>query len=192
MSETLTNNAKARGGRTQLIIMLVVASISLFGSYFLFLALRDGGQWGTSNHGDFVQPHLTSAALDIAPAGEPLLDWSEHWWLLTVSADDCGARCRDTVHLLRQMQILLNKDSDRVRRALLTTATAPTGLQAEYPELAMARLRSLTIAGRDAALAVGIYIIDPQGNFVFHYPLDVEGSAMLKDLKKLLKLSQIG
>lgn len=187
-----TSAAKPGGGRTQLIIMLVVASFSLFGSYFLFLAMRDGGQWGTSNHGAFVQPHLNAAALAVEPVGEPALDWSEHWWLLTVSADNCAAACAEAVHLLRQMQILLNKDSDRVRRAVLTTGTTAVALQADYPALAVARLPSLAVAGRDEALAPGIYIVDPQGNFVFHYPLDVEGSAMLKDLKKLLKLSQIG
>ena len=38
----------------------------------------------------------------------------------------------------------------------------------------------------------GIYIVDPNGNLVFFYPLDINPKLLLADLKKLLKVSQIG
>lgn len=172
--------------------MLVIAAVSLFGSYILFLAVRDEGGLTTVNNGEFVTPPLTTAELPIEPNSEQPLDWSAHWWLITVAADECGQRCTDTVHLLRQMHILLNKDSDRVRRALLVQNTANAELLGAYPELAVGRLPALKVAQIDRSLKPGVYIVDPIGNFVFRYPLEVDGSAMLKDLKRLLKVSQIG
>ena len=38
----------------------------------------------------------------------------------------------------------------------------------------------------------GIYIVDPNGNLVFSYPLDINPKLLLADLKRLLKVSQIG
>jgi cytochrome oxidase Cu insertion factor (SCO1/SenC/PrrC family) len=37
-----------------------------------------------------------------------------------------------------------------------------------------------------------IYIIDPAGNLVMSYPADADPSYMKKDIKRLLKVSQIG
>jgi cytochrome oxidase Cu insertion factor (SCO1/SenC/PrrC family) len=172
--------------------MLVVAAVSLFGSYFLFLAVRDEGGLGTVNNGAFVKPPLTVAELPLVADRERPIDWSAHWWLITVAAGECEQPCVDTVHLLRQMHILLNKDADRVRRGLVLTGTVRTDLRAEYPELALGRLPGLALTQQDRSLQPGVYIVDPIGNFVFRYPLEVDGSAMLKDLKRLLKVSQIG
>jgi hypothetical protein len=37
-----------------------------------------------------------------------------------------------------------------------------------------------------------IYMIDPLGNLMMRFPKDVDPSRMAKDLKRLLKISQIG
>ena len=173
-----------RSGRTHLIIMLVIAAVSLFGSYSLFLTTRDGSPWGTTNNGAFVTPPLTLAELEIPTTERPIAT-GEFWWLLTVVPAACETSCEETLHLLRQMHILLNKDSDRAVRGLLAAEAPAPALLERYPALAF---------GRSAAkdLEAGVYIVDPLGNFVFKYPLEVDGSAMLKDLKRLLKVSQIG
>ncbi len=37
-----------------------------------------------------------------------------------------------------------------------------------------------------------IYLVDPLGNFMLHYPPDADASGMRKDLVRLLKVSQVG
>jgi len=37
-----------------------------------------------------------------------------------------------------------------------------------------------------------MYLVDPLGNFMLHYPPDVDASGMRKDLVRLLKVSQVG
>jgi glutathione peroxidase-family protein len=37
-----------------------------------------------------------------------------------------------------------------------------------------------------------LYLVDPQGNVILKYPSDMPIAEVRKDIKKLLKLSQIG
>ena len=97
---------------------------------------------------------------------------------------DCEETCRSALHQLRQLHVLLNRDAARVRRALVTApGSAPTADLAA--DLALLRANV-------APLERGIYVVDPIGNLVFHYPLSDAGEPVLDDLKRLLKVSQIG
>ena len=48
------------------------------------------------------------------------------------------------------------------------------------------------ISAGDGGMEEGIYIVDPNGNLVFFYPIDINPKLLLADLKRLLKVSQIG
>ena len=66
--------------------------------------------------------------------------------------------------------------------------TEDAALTAQFP-----KLYQLIQQPQDAVLLpTGIYIVDPLGNLVFHYPLQDMGKPVLQDLKRLLKVSQIG
>jgi cytochrome oxidase Cu insertion factor (SCO1/SenC/PrrC family) len=168
-----------------LLAMFAIAFLTLGGSYMLFYAAREGGVWGTTNEGAFVDPPMTVAELNLTGSdGLPLTEGGT-WWLWVVSEQDCLGECATAVHQLRQLHILLNKDADRVQRALVTRSGAEPGLLGEYPALEH-------LTGALAPLSEGIYIVDPIGNLVLFYPLEDAGKPVLTDLKKLLKLSQIG
>ena len=110
----------------------------------------------------------------------------ERWWLWMV-ASSCDAACQDQVQKMQALHKLLNRDVDRLRRGYTGFAGAPDPVwMSSYPALA-----TVTVADR-SAVKDGFYIIDPNGNLVFYYPLDVNPKPLLEDLKKLLKVSQIG
>lgn len=171
--------------RRQLVGMFAIALATLGGSYALFYVAREGGVWGTTNNGSFVVPPQTVAELALQDAfGRPLTE-GQTWWLWIVAPDDCAAACEQAVHQLRQLHVLLHKDAERVRRGLLTrTGWAPRVLD-DYPQL-------MHLTGALDTLDEGIYIVDPIGNLVLYYPLTDAGKPVLEDLKRLLKLSQIG
>ena len=177
---------KTGGGRKQLIIMLLIAAGSLGGSYALYYHTLSEGIWGTTNAGTFVDPPVSLESLALVDVeGAPLKE-AGTWWLWVVRSEPCDAACADALHQLRQLHILLNKDADRVRRALVSPAPLPHGdLEARYPDLAY-------FTGRVGELEPGIYIVDPLGNLVLRYPLDAAGKPVLQDLQRLLKVSQIG
>lgn len=179
-----TGSVTARN-RRMLLAMFAIAFLTLGSSYVLFYMARDGGVWGTTNEGVFVDPPLTVAELGLTDSnGLPLTEGAT-WWLWVVTEQDCLGECATAVHQLRQLHILLNKDSDRVRRGLVTEPGVAPGLLGEYPALEH-------LTGPLTALSEGIYIVDPIGNLVLYYPLEDAGKPVLTDLKKLLKLSQIG
>ena len=41
-------------------------------------------------------------------------------------------------------------------------------------------------------MSPGVYIVDPNGNLVFFYEISVDPALIKEDLKRLLKVSQIG
>ena len=171
--------------RRMLLVMFAIAFLTLGGSYVLFYAAQEGGVWGTTNKGEFVDPPLTVSTLGLKGGDGQLLTEGGTWWLWVVADGDCLGECATAVHQLRQLHVLLNKDADRVQRALITAPGITPGLLSEYPG-------AEHLTGDISALTEGIYIVDPIGNLVLHYPLMDAGKPVLTDLKKLLKLSQIG
>ena len=171
--------------RRMLLAMFAIAFLTLGGSYLLFYSAQEGGVWSTTNHGEFVDPPLTVAELGLKGRDGQLLTEGGTWWLWVVSESDCLGECATAVHQLRRLHILLNRDTDRVQRGLLTAPGLTPALLSEYPG-------AQHFTGDLSALREGIYIVDPIGNLVLYYPLSDAGKPVLTDLKKLLKLSQIG
>jgi hypothetical protein len=174
-----------RRNRKQLLGMFAVGFLTLGAAYALFYSAQQGGVWGTTNNGTFVEPPLTVADLGLEDDQGRQITEGKTWWLWVVAPQGCGLDCSAALHQLRQLHVLLNKDADRVQRALVTLGGPAPAVMEEYP-----RLKHLS--GSVVALDEGIYVIDPIGNLVFFYPLADAGKAVLDDLKRLLKLSQIG
>jgi cytochrome oxidase Cu insertion factor (SCO1/SenC/PrrC family) len=172
--------------RRQLLAMFAIALLTLGGAYVLFYLARDAGVWGTTNQGAFVQPPLRVAELGLVSESGDLLAPDGSWWLWTVAPNGCSVTCETAVHQLRQLHVLLNKDAQRVRRALITGSGAePSAVLSRFPKLAH-------FFDPGGALEEGVYIVDPIGNLVLFYRLSQAGKPVLDDLKRLLKLSQIG
>ncbi len=169
--------------RTQLVIIMLMAFVSLGGSYALFYYAKTGGSWGTTNHGEFVTPQTSVSDLGWRISGESA---QGHWWLW-VLADECTAVCQQTVKDLRALHILLNKEADRVRRGFTGDNGAWQSLQDNYPAL-----QQVVVEPVVRQMKRGVYIADPLGNLVFYYPMEVNPKMIQQDLKKLLRVSQIG
>lgn len=178
------NDKRGTSPRLQLAVIVAIAVASLGGAWLLFQVARDGDLWGTTNRGTFVQPPVTAADLDVR-AADGVLE-AGVWWLWVVPDGSCDDVCAQALHQLRQLHVLLNRDADRVRRGLLTADGAVA------PDIADAYPRLVALSGDLDRLTPGIYVVDPIGNLVFHYPLTDAGEPVLDDLKRLLKVSQIG
>jgi hypothetical protein len=95
---------------------------------------------------------------------------------------------------------MLNKEMPRVQRVLLVSPETRSG---EVPEIAnddalvtsaltSEVLQALTSAIGKPAEAGVVVLIDPLGNLVLWYDAGFDPYKMVKDLKHLLKASQIG
>ena len=174
-----------RKARMQMVGIFAIAMVTLGGSYLLFYLYQDADVWGTVNKGSFVEPAMTVAELGLQDSEGTVLMEGGTWWLWVVAPQQCLDDCEHALFQMRQLHVLLNKDSPRVRRALVTESIDTTSYTQEYVRLQVFR-------GDLGELSEGIYIVDPIGNLVFYYPLEDAGKPVLDDLKRLLKLSQIG
>lgn len=186
----MTRNHDTQGGnpgRRQLVLIVLISVLSLGGSYSLFYSTSEGGVWGTTNQGQFVTPALTVADAGVTDATTGSSAQDEIWWVWVV-VDQCDAHCDTALHQLRQLHVLLNKDASRLRRGLVLPrgVVLESTLGERYSQL------HLLQQADPPRLSNGIYIVDPLGNLVLTYALADAGKPVLQDLKRLLKLSQIG
>ena len=118
------------------------------------------------------------------------------WNIVTVEPGVCAESCQAQIHLLKQVNIALDKDAKRVQRILIApNAENFDALEKQYPDL-------IIITGSDVLttkfaaqfnVAKGeVYLVDPLGNLMMHYPQELNPKGLLTDLKKLLKNSWAG
>lgn len=158
----------------------------------------------TSNYGSLILPtrQLSHDQLMAAPLG-PVNDMEQikgRWLLLQVVPGLCTPVCVETLHKTHQSWLMLNKEMPRVQRILLVS---PETRSREVPEIAKDDalvtsgltpevLQALTSAiGKPAEEGV-VVLIDPLGNLVLWYDTGFDPYKMVRDLKHLLKASQIG
>jgi cytochrome oxidase Cu insertion factor (SCO1/SenC/PrrC family) len=175
--------------RLTMLALFFIALAPIAGSYLLYYSVRDEGPWATTNAGQLMAPGLTATGLRVAePAPAPELP--RRWWLVLVSAGGCTDACAQASDRLRALQILLKENADRLRRGLVVVDPAPgvegwTVLHAADPGLER-------LDGAFPGMTTGIYLIDPLGNVVLRYDFEQAGKPVLDDVKKLMKVSQIG
>ena len=176
---------------------LILALIWYYGLGGVFL------QRAATNHAPLVQPVVT-----LQPFTNLLLDQTEidltrlhgKWTVVHRLGGSCEEACQQSLYNTRQSRLALGKDSNRVQRYLLgSNVNLLEAAGADHVDLGLVLRVSggldtqlipvvETMAlGQDDAL-----LVDPLGNIMMVIPAGLDPSDLLKDLKKLLKLSKIG
>lgn len=202
------SDVSARRSRLGLIILAVLFMGPMFGAFFAYQGgWRPGGE---TAHGQLISParpipDLLLMGLDGQTLPEQLL--RREWTMLYVGNADCSDSCQKTLYNMRQVWKSLGRRAKRVQGVYLLSEQGDTTvledfLEAEHTGLTVARpaagqnadwLRFFSLDGSIQSLSAdNIYILDPLGNWLLVYRPTDEPKGMLKDLKKLLKLSQIG
>src|SRR5262249_50290268 len=121
------------------------------------------------------------------------------WSLVYVGDGACDADCRAALYVMRQTRLLLHTDMGRIARVFLVTGGCcdRTFLEKEHAGL---DVRDATSSAAQTLLAVfppgdrahTLFMVDPLGNLMMSYDARQDPHGLLEDLKKLLRLSQIG
>jgi cytochrome oxidase Cu insertion factor (SCO1/SenC/PrrC family) len=174
--------------------MLLIAAVCIapllasYAAYYLFP--RDP----QTNYGTLLATAPAAAIEGTMPDGTlfRLADLRGRWVLLAGDRA-CASACERTLHATRQARTMQGKDRDRLVRVWLGTGNgvpAPDVL-AQHPGIIVARVPDRALAALPGGQR-GIWLIDPLGNLVLHYPDDPDIKGMAKDLSRLLRASRIG
>jgi hypothetical protein len=158
------------------------------------------------NHGNLIDPARPQDYGDffqrpISPA-DTLPEIKGHWVMLQISSGSgCNQACRDTAYKSGQIRLMLNKEITRVRRLLLISAAGEPTQTAELgtadPTLLMVELNDHLKQQLESAVGAGLsdgmlILMDPFANVMMWYPAGFDPYDVLKDLQRLLRISQIG
>lgn len=200
----MTNPERPRFISRAMIVLIALISVVPFGLAWYYAQhpeLIDK----TSNYGTLILPsrqidHAQLVVDDATSNGNVLEQIKGRWILLQVSMGPCAASCREALHKTHQSWLMLNKEMPRVQRLLLAS---PVTQAREAPEIAQDDalliagltppvLQALTSAiGKPPGAGV-VILLDPLGNLVLWYDTGFDPYQLVKDLKHLLKASQIG
>lgn len=150
---------------------------------------------GTVNHGELMVPpgDVSDVALKTV-AGAPLADvaLTGLWSMVVVVSGTCAEECETNLYNTRQVRLALGKDRGRVQRFLLLNNGGPAtdnGQWADqHPDLTVATLPESDFLAQPGY----VLLVDPLGNMMMRYAPGYESKGILEDLKRLLKLSEIG
>jgi len=186
--------------RVQIILVFVVFAAPVVGA-FLYKPSS------FNNYGDLYRPARPVANLQMqSKDGLVELDSFRRQWILLVKANgQCSKSCEANILKIRQLRFMQNNNMTRIRTVFLHTGLADavaSDLAAKYSPIEAYAVDKESFVSwtqvlklDDAPLEAEVdrfYVIDPAGNLMMSYPASAEPSAIQKDIKRLLKTSQIG
>ena len=186
--------------RSRLVILLIALTAFVPFALAWYYAQHPELIEKTSNYGRLILPvrrfDYGPILTDPALAGEI----KGRWVLLQVASGPCADRCADTLHKTHQGWLMLNKEMPRIKRLLLIAPELRSQDAAAIRNddaLLTAPLTPEASSALGAAIAKPpgdgvVILIDPMGHLVLWYDDGFDPYAMVKDLKHLLKASQIG
>ena len=148
-------------------------------------------------------PALPLSVVDGADAtrGEGERGLRGKWLIVTRDSGGCEATCEQKLFAMRQSRLIVGREMDRVVRVvLIEDDTRPSSeLVKRYQGTAWVAaksspwLSSLPIPAQDASNGRAFfYAVDPLGNVFMRYGADADTKLIAKDLRQVLKASQIG
>ena len=187
-------------GRLMLVLLVLVCAGPIIFSWLL-LKNADNISFADASHGELITPV-------IALPGKSLLSYtggSERpvlrgkWFLLYWAGEYCDDDCMLRLEHIERIRQAMGKDSHRLQPVLFSTATLPAGLSyGGEDELWLWQ----AVPGQDELLAIaaadsrigrkGYYVIDPEGNLLISYSVEVNPVGIIKDIRRLMRASRAG
>jgi cytochrome oxidase Cu insertion factor (SCO1/SenC/PrrC family) len=182
--------------RSKFLLLIGVFVVPVVAAYLAYFGWRPAGH---TNYGDLVEvvplQHTAGWSRDGAPLDLQTL--RGRWLMVYVSPSACDAVCANLLYLTRQTRIAQGKEQARIERLWVLTDSGkpdPAALQA-HPDLHVWRPQDAAFIEQfpaEGARTDHVYLVDPLGNLMLRFPARPEAKRMMKDLKLLLKASQVG
>ncbi|MHB1175786.1 MAG: SCO family protein [Sulfuriferula sp.] len=182
--------------RIKLLLLFALFALPVMVSYVAYYFWTPSGK--TSNYGELLPVKMLTGVTGVQADGAPfsLEQLKGKWVMVEFDSGKCDEYCREKLYTLRQVRMAQGAERDRVQRLwLITDNVVPAAeLMTDYAGTIVATTGQSV---REKFPANGhienyIYLVDPLGNLMLRFPKNPNPSGMIKDIKHLLKTSQIG
>ena len=193
--------------RTSLVVLLAIFLVPILLAYLVHKnpSLRPGS---TKNNGVLFKPAVTLTDFTFRTEDGKKFTIEElrgKWALVYIGGEVCDQACKLTLAKARNGIIAQGSEGNRVRYFYISTGKQFKDLELlkkNYPGMVMLKRAdgfakkvfsqfstgNVEQVGKDNRL----YLVDPAGNILMHYPAGFKDLGLMEDLKHLLKWSQIG
>jgi hypothetical protein len=190
-------------GRAQFLLLAALFFAPLLLAILFYFGLPSLQPEGKTNYGQLVNPAQPLPEFrwtDLDGAAKDLAVLRGRWSYIYLAGEDCDTACMQKLYQIRQIRLLLNEKRLRVQRVYLApnlaaAVAAKSKLAETHPDLLFLALDG----GSEPATSFfrasdpeALYLTDPLANWLMVYPAESDSPGILKDIKKLLRLSQIG
>ncbi len=193
-AQSLQRASSTKRSRVKLLLLFLMCASPIVASYLTYYVIRPEGR---RNYGELIDPQRPLpdlAAVDMDGANRRLPELRHQWLLVSVADSACDTQCQSHLFLSRQLREALGKDKDRVDWVWLRTGDAAV------PELIKPGLQSATVLQVDPQalaqwltpapghqLSDHLYVVDPMGNWMMRFPVNIEPAKARKDLERLMR-----
>jgi len=185
-------------------VLFVLMSAPVVGAWLVFYLGQDWLAMGTVNQGELIVPARPLKAVILDDRGRRVDEghFNHYWTLLYVGPSVCDQACLTALYHARQVRLAVGKDLSRVATGYLVTDDRPVQNFAQWgPRFPALRRYYAGDAAVMSAFRVGdesmaqaqhrTYLVDPLSNVMMRYRPGQGAADMLKDLKRLLKVSAL-
>jgi SCO1/SenC len=179
--------------RVKLILILSIFALPVVASYLSYYFWQPSGR---KNYGELITQVSLKDAQDVTGRTIPAQGFKGKWTLVFLGKGGCDKDCETLLYYMRQVRTAQGPERDRINRLwVVTDRTVPAAaLLEQHPGLKVIQTESPEFLAQFAGAETGthIYMVDPLGNLMMRFPSNPDPSLMIKDIKHLLKASQIG
>lgn len=182
--------------RSKFLFLIGVFMVPVVAAYLAYFGWRPAGH---ANYGELLKVVPLQLTAGRTLGGQPYnLDALQGKWVMVhVGAASCDEVCKQQLYLIRQVPITQGKDQSRIERLWVVSdsGTPDAALLQAHPKLLVWRPADVAFVSQFPAVrdrGEHIYLVDPLGNLMLRFPAQPDAKRMMKDLKLLLKASQIG
>lgn len=184
-----------KANRRKLLLLLALMCAPVVISYALYFS---GYKPESTHYGDLIPIVKVTGSVTNQTDNTILRmkDLHGKWVLVTVDSGYCDEACQKKLYLMRQVRLIQGKEMHRIERLwLINDNVIPdTGLLRQYEGTFFASAKDseiLDFIETKETQTKHIYLIDPIGNLMMRFPIDLDGKKMGQDLKRLLHVSQL-
>lgn len=180
--------------RVKLLLLFGMFAMPVLASYLAYYIWQPEGR---KNYGELVkQVQIRIQGTDIAGANADIASLKGKWVMVYAGEATCGQECEQLLYFMRQTRKAQGKEMDRIERLWVVTDAGMPIAQLQKMHEGMHYLR-IENAGSTKLFADGkpgkhLYMVDPLGHLMMRWPPQPDPKRMIKDIKHLLKASQVG